>query len=91
MIRVGITGQPGFVGTHLYNTLGTLPDEFERIPCDTRDLNYDKYFKEGSERINEVDTYHSHNTRRLDVAGMKELLKKLKLIRQDLGLGNGGC
>ena len=34
MIRVGITGQPGFVGTHLYNTLGTLPDEFERIPCE---------------------------------------------------------
>lgn len=32
-IRVGITGQPGFVGTHLYNLLGTLPEEFERIPC----------------------------------------------------------
>ena len=65
--------------------------DYFRIPCDTRDLNYDKYFKEGSERINEVDTYHSHNTRRLDVAGMKELLKKLKLIRQDLGLGDDGC
>ena len=64
---------------------------YYRIPADTRDLNYDKYFKEGSEKINEVDTYHSHNTRRLDVAGMKELLKKLKLIRQDLGLGDGGC
>ena len=34
MIRVGITGQPGFVGTHLYNLLGTMPDEFERIPCE---------------------------------------------------------
>ncbi len=34
MIRVGITGQPGFVGTHLYNLLGTLPEEFERIPCE---------------------------------------------------------
>jgi len=32
MIRVGITGQPGFVGTHLYNLLGTLPEEFERVP-----------------------------------------------------------
>lgn len=32
MIRVGITGQPGFVGTHLYNTLGLYPNEFERIP-----------------------------------------------------------
>ena len=34
MIRVGITGQPGFVGTHLFNLLGTLPEEFERIPCE---------------------------------------------------------
>ena len=34
MIRVGITGQPGFVGTHLFNTLGTLSGEFERIPCE---------------------------------------------------------
>lgn len=32
MIRVGITGQPGFVGTHLYNTLGLYPNEFIRIP-----------------------------------------------------------
>ncbi|OQA88873.1 MAG: GDP-6-deoxy-D-mannose reductase [Lentisphaerae bacterium ADurb.Bin242] len=31
--KVGITGQPGFVGTHLYNRLGTLPEEFERVPC----------------------------------------------------------
>jgi UDP-glucose 4-epimerase len=86
-------------GEKLYETLVTREEmakaedmgNYFRIPCDTRDLNYDKYFKEGSERINEVDTYHSHNTRRLDVAGMKELLKKLKLIRQDLGLGDGGC
>lgn len=33
MIRIGITGQVGFVGTHLYNLFGTLPDEFERVPC----------------------------------------------------------
>lgn len=32
MMRVGITGQTGFVGTHLYNTLGLYPDEFERVP-----------------------------------------------------------
>lgn len=32
MIKVGITGQPGFVGTHLFNTLGLYPDEFERVP-----------------------------------------------------------
>ena len=34
MIKVGITGQPGFVGTHLYDLLGTFPQEFERIPCE---------------------------------------------------------
>ena len=61
-----------------------------RIPCDTRDLNYDKYFKEGSEKINEVETYHSHNTSRLDVEGMKKLLLKLKIVRADMGL-NDGC
>lgn len=86
-------------GEKLYETLVTREEmakaidmgDYYRVPCDSRDLNYDKYFIEGSEKINEVDTYHSHNTRRLDVAEMKELLKKLKLIRQDLGLGNGGC
>ena len=40
MIKVGITGQAGFVGTHLYNTLGLYPEEFERIPFE------DSFFKE---------------------------------------------
>ena len=86
-------------GEKLYETLVTREEmakaedmgNYFRIPCDTRDLNYDKYFREGSEKINSVETYHSHNTRRLDVPMMKELLKKLKLIRTDLGLGNDGC
>ena len=86
-------------GEKLYETLVTQEEMakaedmggYFRIPCDTRDLNYDKYFKEGSEKINEVDTYHSHNTRRLDVAAMKELLKKLKIVRRELGLSDGGC
>ena len=43
MIRVGITGQPGFVGTHLYNTLGLYPDKFERIPFE------DAFFDDESE------------------------------------------
>ena len=54
-------------------------------------LNAGSDVLKAAETITKVDTYHSHNTRRLDVAGMKELLKKLKLIRQDLGLGDGGC
>ena len=85
-------------GEKLYETLVTREEmaksedmgNYFRVPCDTRDLNYEKYFTEGSERINEVDTYHSHNTRRLDVEGMKELLMKLKIVRQDLGV-EGGC
>ena len=86
-------------GEKLYETLVTREEmaksedmgDYFRIPCDTRDLNYDKYFIDGSERINSVDTYNSHNTMRLDVEGMKVLLRKLKIVREDLGLGNGGC
>lgn len=86
-------------GEKLYETLVTHEemvkaedmDDYFRIPCDTRDLNYDKYFCEGSQKINEVVTYNSHNTRRLDVEGMKQLLLKLKLIRNDLGMKDGGC
>ncbi|MBQ4336707.1 MAG: polysaccharide biosynthesis protein [Lentisphaeria bacterium] len=85
-------------GEKLYETLVTREEmaksedmgNYFRVPCDTRDLNYEKYFTEGGEKINEVDTYHSHNTRRLDVEGMKELLMKLKIVRQDLGV-EGGC
>ena len=50
------------------------------------DLNYDKYFTEGNEDVSKIEDYHSHNTRRLDVEGMKELLLKLRFIREDLGL-----
>lgn len=53
---------------------------------DTRDLNYDKYFTKGNEEISKIEDYHSHNTRRLDTEGMKELLMKLRFIREDLGL-----
>ena len=60
--------------------------DYSRIPCDTRDLNYDKFFSEGNEEIAKVEDYHSHNTARLDVEGMKQLLLKLRFIREDLGL-----
>ena len=40
--KVGITGQSGFLGTHLYNTLGLYPEEFERIPFE------DEYLKNNS-------------------------------------------
>lgn len=81
-------------GEKLYETLVTREEmakaidmgEYYRIPCDTRDLNYDKYFIEGNEKISEVEDYHSHNTARLDVEGMKKLLLKLRFIREDLKL-----
>ena len=81
-------------GEKLYETLVTREEmaraidmgNYWRIPCDSRDLNYDKFFTEGNQDIAKIEDYHSHNTRRLDVAGMKELLLKLRFIREDLGL-----
>ena len=72
-------------GEKLYETLVTREEmaksedmgDYFRIPADNRDLNYDKYFVEGQEEIAQIDDYHSHNTQRLDVEGMKELLKKV--------------
>lgn len=58
---------------------------FYRIPADNRDLNYELYFSEG-EDVSQIDEYHSDNTERLDVEGMKNLLLKLDIIRADLGL-----
>ncbi len=79
-------------GEKLYETLVTREEMFKsedmgnyfRIPADSRDLNYDKYFIEGEEDISKIEDYHSHNTRQLDVEGMKELLLKLDIIKQDL-------
>ena len=81
-------------GEKLYETLVTREEMakaidmggYYRIPCDARDLNYDKFFTEGNENIAQIEDYHSHNTVRLDVEGMKTLLLKLRFIREDLGL-----
>lgn len=58
-----------------------------RIPADNRDLNYDKYFTEGQQRISEYRDYNSHNTERLGVEQVKHTLFKLELIQQALGEG----
>lgn len=81
-------------GEKLYETLVTREEmskaidmgNYYRIPCDTRDLNYDKFFTEGNEDISRIEDYHSHNTTRLDVEGMKEQLMRLRFIREDLGI-----
>ena len=54
---------------------------YYRVPPDLRDLNYGKYFEEGEVKISEAVEYTSHNTLRLDVAGMQELLMKLPFIQ----------
>jgi UDP-glucose 4-epimerase len=56
-----------------------------RVAADNRDLNYNRYFSEGVEQAPELEDYNSHNTTRLDVAGMKELLLELADIRQACG------
>ena len=79
-------------GEKLYETLVSREEmskaedmgDYYRIPCDTRDLNYDKYFVEGQEKVSRIEDYHSHNTRRLDEEGMKSLLLKLEMIQNDL-------
>ena len=57
---------------------------FYRIPADTRDLNYNKYFTEGTEAVSQIEEYHSHNSRRLNLDETKELLLSLRFIRKDV-------
>ena len=57
---------------------------YYRIPADNRDLNYAKYFSEGEEKISYLDDYTSHNTNRLNVEQIKQLLLKLDYIKEEL-------
>ncbi len=75
-------------GEKLYETLITSEEmikavdlgDYFRIPADNRDLNYDKYVSSGNHELAEFADYTSHNTNRLDVDGMKQLLLKLDLF-----------
>lgn len=79
-------------GEKLYEALVSKEDmikavdmgEFYRIPADTRDLNYNLFFTEGTVDVSLFEDYHSHNTQRLDKEGMKKLLLKLPFIRHDI-------
>ena len=55
--------------------------DYYRVPPDLRDLNYAKFVEEGETQISITEDYNSHNTQRLDVAGMQQLLRKLDFIR----------
>lgn len=79
-------------GEKLYESLLTREEkikaedmgDYYRIPADNRDLNYANYFSEGEIDMNKVEDYHSHNTERLDIEGMKKLLLKLEFIKEDI-------
>lgn len=79
-------------GEKLYETLCTREEmtkaedmgEFYRVPADHRNLNYNQYFSEGETDVSKIEDYHSHNTKRLDVEGVKKLLVKLPLIQKEV-------
>lgn len=55
---------------------------YYRIVADNRDLNYKKYFIEGEERVSTLDDYTSHNTQRLNIEEIKQVLLKLESIQE---------
>jgi UDP-N-acetylglucosamine 4,6-dehydratase/5-epimerase len=79
-------------GEKLYETLVSREEmakaedmgRYYRIPADNRDLNYDKYILQGKVAANEVDDYTSHNTQRLSVDQVKDLLLTLSYVRDEL-------
>ncbi len=79
-------------GEKLYETLLTREEmsraedlgPYYRIPSDSRDLNYGLYFTDGKECISKEQDYNSHNTRRLNVEEMIEILLKLEIVQQEL-------
>ncbi len=79
-------------GEKMYETLLTNEEcanavdmgNFYRVPCDKRDLNYDKYFKDGDVERNPLTEFNSNNTELLDVEQVKEKLLSLKYIRDEL-------
>ena len=76
-------------GEKLYETLCTREEMvkaedlgfFYRIPADNRDLNYSMYFSEGEKNTVDIEDYHSHNTERLNVEGLKNLISKKRATR----------
>lgn len=79
-------------GEKLYETLLTKEEHivakdmggFYRVPADNRDLNYDKYYVEGDQKLSSEEEYNSHNTERLNIEQIKEKLLKLDYVREQL-------
>jgi UDP-glucose 4-epimerase len=80
-------------GEKLYETLVNREEmvkaedlgNFYRIPADTRDLNYNRFFIEGEAQISQIEEYNSHNTSRLNIEETKQLLLKLDFIQEEVG------
>jgi UDP-N-acetylglucosamine 4,6-dehydratase/5-epimerase len=77
-------------GEKLYETLLTREEQvraedlgdYYRVQADSRDLNYNLYFTEGSSEVGLQDDYHSHNTRRMDVTEMMDRLRELPIVQR---------
>ena len=77
-------------GEKLYETLVSREEmaraddlgKYYRIPADSRELNYQKYFVEGQKEVSNLDDYTSHNTHRLDVEEVKRILMKLPMMQE---------
>ncbi len=79
-------------GEKLYETLLTAEErvksedlgDYYRVSADDRDLNYDKYFSEGDDKVNLVEDYHSHNTYQLSHEELKAMVLKLDHVQEEL-------
>ena len=79
-------------GEKLYETLLNREEmaqaedlgDYYRVPADTRDLNYSKFFTKGETVVSEAVDYNSHNTKLLDVEAMMDLLRKLPCVQDAL-------
>jgi UDP-glucose 4-epimerase len=63
--------------------------DYYRIRMDDRDLNYKAYFTEGDGETVHHEDYHSHNTERLDIEGVKRLLMSLPEVRAEVEAWKG--
>lgn len=79
-------------GEKLYETLLTKEEHvvakdmvgFYKVPADKRDLNYDKYFVEGDQKLSSEEEYNSHNTERLNIEQIKQKLMQLDYVIEEL-------
>ena len=79
-------------GEKLYETLVNREEmakvtdlgNYYKIPADTRDLNYEKYFTEGESKVSAIEEYTSHNTQRLGLEETMKLLLKLDLVNESI-------